>query len=109
MGPQKATVWPISFAVGVAVLLVGLIVSPEVLTPLGAAIAALAGLGWVRGGRAPQPASRTEDRRPQAAPPQGEEDRLQKLVRHRLALRQIPRLDEPVRPQPRRARYRRGG
>jgi Rieske Fe-S protein len=72
MGSQKATVWPISFAVGVAVLLVGLIVSPLVLVPLGAAIAALAGLGWVRGGRAPQPASTTEDRRPHAAPPEGE-------------------------------------
>jgi Rieske Fe-S protein len=72
MGPQRATVWPISFAVGVAVLLVGLIVSPVVLVPLGAAIAALAGLGWVRGGRAAQPAPRTEDRRPQAAPPQRE-------------------------------------
>jgi Rieske Fe-S protein len=72
MGPQRATVWPISFAVGVAVLLVGLIVSPLVLVPLGAAIAALATLGWVRGGRAPQPASSTEDRRPQAAPPEGE-------------------------------------
>jgi len=72
MGSQRATVWPISFAVGVAVLLVGLIVSPVVLVPVGAAITALAGLGWVRGGRAAQPASRTEDRRPQAAPPEGE-------------------------------------
>lgn len=46
-----ATVWPIAVAVGVAVLLVGLIVNPLVIAPLGAAITALAGLGWIRVGR----------------------------------------------------------
>jgi Rieske Fe-S protein len=81
MGPQRfdepaaattATVWPICFAVGVAVLLVGLIVNPEVGAPPGGAITILAGFGWVRGGRSdPQPTS-TEATRPQAAPPDGE-------------------------------------
>jgi Rieske Fe-S protein len=46
-----ATIWPITFAIGVAVLLVGLIVNPEVVATLGGAIALGAGFGWVRGGR----------------------------------------------------------
>jgi Rieske Fe-S protein len=63
-----ATAWPICFAVGIAVLLVGLIVNPEVIAPLGGAIGIIAGFSWVRGGRSdPQPAS-TEGTRPQAAP-----------------------------------------
>lgn len=64
-----ATVWPISFAVGVAVLLVGLIVNPEVIAPLGGAITVLAGFGWVRGGRFGEQSTSTEDERDQAAPP----------------------------------------
>jgi Rieske Fe-S protein len=48
---ESATVWPVAFAVGVATLLVGLVVNVEVIAPLGAAIALVAGFGWVRGGR----------------------------------------------------------
>ena len=44
-------VWPVSFAIGVAVLLVGLIVSPLLIAPLGGAITLLAGSAWVRGNR----------------------------------------------------------
>jgi Rieske Fe-S protein len=46
-----AGIWPISFAIGIAVLLVGLIVSPLVIAPLGGAITLLAGAAWVRGNR----------------------------------------------------------
>jgi Rieske Fe-S protein len=42
------SLWPIGFAVGVAVLLVGLIVSPAIATPIGAAIAVVFGFLWVR-------------------------------------------------------------
>jgi Rieske Fe-S protein len=81
MGPQRfdepaapttATVWPICFAVGVAVLLVGLIVNPEVIAPLGGAITILAGFGWVRGGRPDRQPTSIEAARPQAAPSDGE-------------------------------------
>jgi Rieske Fe-S protein len=61
-----ATVWPIGFAVGVAVLLIGLIVNPEVIAPLGGAITILAGFGWLRGGRSGQ-ATSTGATRPKAA------------------------------------------
>ena len=46
-----AGIWPVGFAIGIAVLLVGLIVSPLVIAPLGGAIAILAGASWVRGNR----------------------------------------------------------
>jgi len=42
------TLWPVGFAIGVAVILVGLIVNPLVVSLIGAAIAALFGLLWVR-------------------------------------------------------------
>jgi Rieske Fe-S protein len=49
--PAGAGIWPVSFAIGIAVLLVGLIVSPLVIAPLGGAITLLAGAAWVRGNR----------------------------------------------------------
>jgi Rieske Fe-S protein len=45
---MKPTVWPIAVAAGVATLLVGLILNPEVITPLGGAIAFVGVFGWVR-------------------------------------------------------------
>jgi Rieske Fe-S protein len=81
MSPQRsdkpaaataATVWPISFAAGVAVLLIGLIVNPEVIAPLGGALTVLAGFGWVRGGGSDRQPTSTEAKRPQAAAPDGE-------------------------------------
>jgi Rieske Fe-S protein len=59
--PAGGGIWPASFAIGIAVLLVGLIVDPLVITPIGGAIALLAGVAWVRGNR------RTE--RSQQSPP----------------------------------------
>ncbi len=47
--PAAASLWPVSFAIGIAVLLVGLILSPFVIAPLGGAITLLAGFFWVRG------------------------------------------------------------
>jgi len=56
---RTATIWPISLAVGVAVLLVGLIVNPEVIAPLGGAITVVAAAAWIRGGRqGEQPSTR---------------------------------------------------
>jgi Rieske Fe-S protein len=47
--PTVGGIWPAGFAIGIAVLLVGLIVDPLVITPLGGAIALLAGAAWMRG------------------------------------------------------------
>ena len=44
-----ATFLPVSFAIGVVVLLVGLVVNLQVIAPLGAAIALVAGLAWALG------------------------------------------------------------
>jgi Rieske Fe-S protein len=61
MGPkvtskQTPTVWPISFAIGIAVLLAGLVVNPIVVASLGGTISVLAGVGWLRGwGSTPRP------------------------------------------------------
>ncbi|MFZ1881219.1 MAG: Rieske 2Fe-2S domain-containing protein [Gaiellaceae bacterium] len=57
------TVAPVSFAIGIAVLLVGLVVSPLVLVPLGGAIALAAGIAWVRSN------ARTPDPEPAPPPP----------------------------------------
>jgi menaquinol-cytochrome c reductase iron-sulfur subunit len=57
---------PVTFAIGIVVLLVGLIVNPLVIAPLGGAITLLAGAAWTRGGR-PGPArvrpARTDEER----------------------------------------------
>jgi Rieske Fe-S protein len=45
----SATLLPVSFAIGVAVLFVGLVVNLQVVAPLGGAIVLVAGLAWVRG------------------------------------------------------------
>jgi len=45
----SATFLPVSFAIGVVVLLVGLVVNLQVIAPLGAAIALVAGLAWALG------------------------------------------------------------
>jgi Rieske Fe-S protein len=70
--PTGAGVAPISFAIGIAVLLVGLIVSPMMIAPLGGAITLLAGIAWVRGNRrAPR-----EEVVPPARGPQKDEERF---------------------------------
>ena len=58
---RTATIWPISFAFGVAVLLVGLIVNPMVITPLGAAITILAASAWIRGSRSVEQPTTSEE------------------------------------------------
>ena len=59
--PTGGGVWPAGFAIGIAVLLVGLIVDPLVITPIGGAIALLAGAAWVR-------ANHRTERSPQSPP-----------------------------------------
>jgi Rieske Fe-S protein len=64
----SATLLPVSFAIGVAVLFVGLVVNLQVVAPLGGAIALVAGLAWARGSgskRRPtraRPAARVDER-----------------------------------------------
>jgi hypothetical protein len=49
--PSRTGVAPLSFAIGIVVSLVGLIVNPLVITPLGGAITLLAAIAWTRRGR----------------------------------------------------------
>jgi quinol---cytochrome c reductase iron-sulfur subunit, bacillus type len=68
------SLWPVGFAVGVACILVGLIVDPLVVVPIGVAIALVFGFLWARdatkGYRAPVPDLEPEVRRPgRPAPP----------------------------------------
>jgi len=42
------TLWPIGFAIGIVVLLVGLVVDPELISSIGAAIAIVFGFLWAR-------------------------------------------------------------
>jgi len=46
--PPSPTLWPAGFAVGIAVVLVGLIISPVLISPIGAAIAIVFGFLWAR-------------------------------------------------------------
>jgi Rieske Fe-S protein len=66
------TLWPIGFAIGIAVLLVGLIVDPLLISPIGAGIAIVFGFFWVREAsselRAQPVAIEPEHRDPSAAP-----------------------------------------
>jgi Rieske Fe-S protein len=66
------TVWPLGFAIGIAVLLVGLIVDPLLVSPIGAVIAIVFGVLWVRQStselRARPVAIEPERRDPAAAP-----------------------------------------
>jgi len=55
----SATLLPVSFAVGVAVLFVGLVVNLQVVAPLGGAIALVAGLAWARGSGSKRRPTRT--------------------------------------------------
>jgi Rieske Fe-S protein len=65
-GPTLA---PIVFAIGVAVILVGLVVNLEVIAPAGVAITVLAAVAWIRGsGRRSQAQTKT----PEPAPDEGE-------------------------------------
>jgi len=68
------SLWPVGFAVGVACVLVGLIVDPLVVVPIGVVLLLVFGYLWVRdathGYRAPVPELEPEVRRPgRAAPP----------------------------------------
>jgi menaquinol-cytochrome c reductase iron-sulfur subunit len=65
------TLWPIGFAIGIAVLLVGLIVNPLWLSTIGGAIAVVFGVLWARGATAElrgRPVEVEPERRGPAAP-----------------------------------------
>jgi Rieske Fe-S protein len=73
-----ATLLPVCFAIGVALLLVGLVVNLQIVAPLGAAIALVGGLGWARGSGS--------NRRPTTAPPSAsvEQSGAERFPRSRL-------------------------
>jgi Rieske Fe-S protein len=78
--PQpQAGIWPVTLAIGIAVLLVGLVVSPLAITPLGAAISVVAAGFWVRGNRGAAKA----DAAP-AAPTRLPQDGVERFPRSRL-------------------------
>jgi menaquinol-cytochrome c reductase iron-sulfur subunit len=66
------SLWPVGFAVGIACILVGLIVNPLVIVPIGAAITLVFGFLWVREAtaelRGAAPALEPETRPPPAEP-----------------------------------------
>jgi Rieske Fe-S protein len=66
--PAGASIVPLAFAIGVAVLLVGLIVSPLVIAPLGGAITLVAAFVWLRSNH---PKTHRQDSPPAAAPEAG--------------------------------------
>jgi hypothetical protein len=52
----RTGVAPLAFAIGIVVSLVGLVINPLVIAPLGAAIAVVAAVGWIRrSGRSAEP------------------------------------------------------
>ena len=69
--PPSPTLWPIGFAIGIAVLLVGLIIAPLWISTIGGAIALVFGFLWARQATAelPRPAGgvEPEQREPGAA------------------------------------------
>jgi hypothetical protein len=66
--PSRTGIAPLSFAIGVVVLLVGLIVDPLVIAPLGGAITIIATVAWIRSGeRTAEPIDEAPSRRPTAA------------------------------------------
>jgi Rieske Fe-S protein len=53
---SRTGIAPLAFAVGIVVSLVGLVINPLVIAPLGAAIALVAAVGWIRrSGRSAEP------------------------------------------------------
>ena len=97
-GPTLA---PIVFAIGVAVILVGLVVNLEVIAPAGVAITVLAAVAWIRGsGRRSQAQTKTLE----PAPDEGE-----RFPRSRLPRACDPRPRRPGRRRRGAARDRRGG
>jgi Rieske Fe-S protein len=74
----SATLLPVSFAIGVAVLFVGLVVNLQVVAPLGGAIALVAGLAWARGSGSKR---RSTTARPSAS---AEETGAERFPRSRL-------------------------
>jgi len=73
----KPTIWPVSFAIGVAVVLLGLIVNPLLFVPLGSVIALIAAAMWIR-------ANRTPARRVSSPPRESPQPFAERFPRNRL-------------------------
>jgi Rieske Fe-S protein len=81
------TLWPIGFAIGVAVALVGLIVNPLYLTTLGAVIAVVFGVLWARTATAElrgRPVEVEPERRSPAAAVEHEEPSSRRFPRNKF-------------------------
>jgi Rieske Fe-S protein len=75
---SEGAIWPVMLAIGVTVMLVGLVVSPLAIAPLGGALALVAGALWVRDNR------RTSRSQPVAQPLRREPDGEERFPRSRL-------------------------
>jgi Rieske Fe-S protein len=85
--PQSRTgIVPLTFAIGVVVLLVGLIVNPLLITPLGGAITLVAAVIWIRRGDRTAGAIEEAPPQPPAAATQERYTRSRLLERATLAL-----------------------
>jgi Rieske Fe-S protein len=84
--PDRTGIAPVSFAIGIVVLLVGLIVNPLVIAPLGGGITLIATVVWVRSGE--RTAGRIDEAppRPATAAPEERYSRSRLLERATLAL-----------------------
>ena len=77
---DRGAIWPVMVAIGVSVLLVGLIVSPLTIAPLGSAVALVTGALWVRDNR------RSTQQEPEQAaqPARREPDTAERFPRRRM-------------------------
>jgi len=63
------TLWPLGFAIGIVVLLVGLIIDPRLISSVGAVIAAVCGFMWIREATAEMRAETVEVEPERQSPP----------------------------------------
>jgi Rieske Fe-S protein len=83
---SRTGIAPLAFAIGIVVLLVGLVINAQVIAPLGAAITLAAAVSWIRGG---SPAAEPSDEAPassQLAVPEERYSRSRLLERATLAI-----------------------
>lgn len=84
--PSGTGIAPLSFAIGIVVLLVGLIVNPLLIAPLGGAIALIAAIGWIRRGNQADVATEEPSSLEPVGAPEERYSRSRLLERATLAL-----------------------